>query len=210
MNEPDGPILAYGYATFSPGTVSPKFRAEQSVCNIGYTLSGRARELLPTGETVEEPHDLMLLKPGGEHGWSVPRDAAEPWKVVWFIFVPKTDWLPLLDFPEEFPHFSRLPLAGRNHDAKIRRTLLQAYRFVCMPGGAPLAMNAIERALLWLHAEFSDSGRRLDQRVQAAMETMLRRLADPPSLPELAKRCGLSVSRLGELFLDATGQTPRN
>jgi transcriptional regulator GlxA family with amidase domain len=64
--------------------------------------------------------------------------------------------------------------------------------------------------LLWLHAEFSDSGRRFDPRARAAMETMSRRLTDPLSLPELAKNCGLSVSRLGELFLEATGRTPRD
>jgi AraC family transcriptional regulator of arabinose operon len=210
MQVPGGPILAYGYAAYRPGHAAPTFRAGENVWNISYTLSGRVREILPSGETFDEPHDFMLLKPGGVHGWEVPRDAGEFWKVVWFIFIPKPDWLPLLDLPEAFPKFCRLPLAGRKHDQKIRRALLQAYRHICTPGGGALAMNAIERSLLWLHAEFSDSGRRFDPRARAAMETMSRRLTDPLSLPELAKSCGLSVSRLGELFLEATGQTPRN
>lgn len=210
IRAPIGPILSHGYAAHGPGTASSAFRTGENVWNIAYTLSGRVREILPAGETFEEPHDFMLLKPGGEHGWEVPKDADEPWQVVWFVFIPKPDWLPLLDLPEEFPHFSRLSLVGRKNDLKIRRALLQSYRFACAPGGDAWAMNAIERALLWLQAEFADSGHRFDRRVQAAMETMLRRLADPPSLPDLAKSCGLSVSRLGELFLEATGQTPRN
>ena len=204
-----GPILSYGNAAHAPGHASPIWRAGDNVWNIGYTLSGRAREILPDGETWEEPHDFMLIRPGGIHGWEVPRDAEEPWSVVWFVFLPKPDWLPLMDLPEEFPHFCRLPLAGREHDGKIRRALLQAHRFVSIPGGQALAMNAIERALLWLQLEFADSNTRFDPRVRTAMEILSRRLAEPPSMPELASSCGLSVSRLGELFLEATGQTPR-
>ncbi len=205
-----GPILSYGNMAHRPGYAVPFWRAAENVWNIGYTLSGRVREFLPEGETFEEPHDFMLIKPGGVHRWEVPRDAKEPWSVVWFVFIAKPDWLPLMDFQEEFPCFCRLPLAGRMHDAKIRRALLQAYRFACTPGGQPLAMNAIERALLWLQMEYADNGARFDQRVRMAMEILSRRLADPPSLPELAAGCGLSVSRLGELFLETTGQTPRS
>jgi AraC family transcriptional regulator of arabinose operon len=169
------------------------------------------REILPQGETWEHPHDFMLLKPGGIHGWEVPRDAREPWSVVWFVFVPKPDWLPLLDLPEEFPHFSRLPLAGRRHAGKIRRALLQAHRFAGIPagGGQALAMNAIERALIWVRIEFAEASTRLDPRVRSAMELFTRRLSDPPAMPETAAACGLSPSRLAGLFRAATGQSPR-
>lgn len=206
-----GPLLSYGKAAHPPGTATPPWRAGENVWNIGYTFSGTVREILPQGETWEQAHDFMLMKPGGVHAWEVPRAAREPWSVMWFVFVAKPDWLPLLDLPEEFPHFSRLPLAGRRHDGKIRRALLLAHRFACSPGGGgqALAMNALERALLWLQAEFADTNTRFDPRVRAAMELFTRRLAEPPSLPEAAAASGLSVSRLGELFLASTGLTPR-
>lgn len=209
MSPPSGPILSYGNAAHQPGHASPVWRADENVWNIGYTFSGTVREILSEGETWEQPHDFMLIKPGGIHGWEVPRDAKEPWRVVWFVFVAKPDWLPLLNLPEEFPKFCRLPLAGRKNDARIRGALLQAHRFVCSPDGQALAMNAIERALLWLQLEFTDSSARFDQRVRTAMELFSRRLANPPALTEAASACGLSVSRLGELFLETTGQSPR-
>lgn len=141
----------------------------------------------------------------------VPRDAREPWNVVWFVFKPRPDWFPLLDLPEEFPRFSRLPLAGRKHAGLIRRALLLANRFagIASSSGQALAMNAIERALLWLQVEFATTSTRLDPRVQAAMELFTRRLSEPPAIPEAAAACGVSSSRLGGLFLAATGQSPR-
>ena len=93
----------------------------------------------------------------------------------------------------------------------IRRALLQAYRFAGIPssGGQALAMNAIERALLWLQVEFAETSMRMDPRVRAAMELFTRRLSDPPAMPEAAAACGLSPSRLGKLFRQCTGKNPQ-
>jgi AraC family transcriptional regulator of arabinose operon len=206
-----GPILSYGRAIHLAGMKAASWGPGKGEWNIGYTLSGASREILPQGETRENPRDFMVLKPGGMHAWEVPRNAKEPWSVVWFVFKPKPDWLPLLDLPEEFPHFSRLPLAGRKHAGMIRRALLQAHRFASLPSrdGQALAMNAIERALLWLQVEFAETRTRLDPRVRAAMQLFTRRLSEPPAIPEAAAACGLSPSRLGGLFLAATGQSPR-
>jgi AraC family transcriptional regulator of arabinose operon len=206
-----GPILSYGRAIHPAGMKSAAWGPAKGEWNIGYTLAGASQENLPQGTTWERPHDFMVLKPGGRHAWEVPRNAREPWSVVWFVFKPKPDWLPLLELPEEFPHFSRLPLAGRKHAGMIRRALLQAYRFAGIPssGGQALAMNAIERALLCLQVEFAETGMRMDPRVRAAMDLFTRRLSEPPAIPEAAAACGLSPSRLAGLFLAATGQSPR-
>lgn len=187
-----------------------KWQAGEGIWNIGYTISGTVREILPQGETWEQPGDFMVLKPGGSHAWEVPRDAKEPWWVVYFVFLPKPEWITLLDLPEEFPRFSRIPLAGRKYDGKIRRSLLQAHRFARNPaGGQALAMNALERALLWLQAELKITDTRIDRRVQTVMELFLKRIANPPSIPEAAAACGLSPSRLGDLFREYTGRSPQ-
>lgn len=203
------PILNHGLNVFLPGHRAEKWQLGEGVWNIGYTISGAVREILAQGETWEQPHDLMIIKPGGCHAWEVPRDAREPWRVLWFVFVPKPEWIPWLDLPEEFPRFSRIALAGRKYDEKIRRSLLQARRFAIDPaGGQALAMNALERAFLWLRAEMQTADTRIDRRVQTAMQLFLKRLANPPSIPEAAAACGLSPSRLGGLFRKCLGQPP--
>lgn len=206
-----GPLLSYGLAAHPPGTSTPHWCAGENVWNVAYTFSGTVREILPPHETWERPHDFMILKAGGSHAWAVPADAPEPWTVVWFVFVPKPEWIPLLDLPEELPRFSRIRLAGRKLTGRIRRSLLQAHRFASSPGrgSQALAMNALERALLWLQLELAGDTVRLDARVQTAMELFSRQLAAPPAMPAVAAACGLSPSRLGELFLACTGQTPR-
>jgi AraC family transcriptional regulator of arabinose operon len=204
------PQLAGGLADHSPGLVSVEWNAGDRLWNIGYTFSGTVREILPQGETWEHPHDFMLIKPGGSHCWEVPADAREPWQVVWFVFMAKPEWAPLLNLPEEFPHFSRIPLAGRKYDGKIRRSLLEAHWLAnTQPDRLNLAMNALERALLWLQEELSSDRPQLDPRVTAAMGFFSRRLADPPSIPEAAEACGLSPSRLGKLFRQCTGKNPQ-
>lgn len=202
--------LIHGLNSHPPGTTCAEWRAGKGIWNINYTLSGTLREILPEGETWERPHDFMLLKPGGSHCWEVPRDAREPWRVIYFVFRPKPEWMPLLDLPEEFPHFTRLSLAGRKHDGKIRRSLLEAHRLASHPArNEPLVMNALERALLWLQADQSATRVRMDPRVQATTELFARQLANPPSIPVAAAACGLSPSRLGALFRAATGQSPQ-
>lgn len=203
-------VLHHGFAAHQPGFRSGVWQAPEGVWNIGYTISGTVREILAEGETWEHPHDFMILKPGGSHAWEVPRNSREPWRVVWFIFVPKLEWIPWLDLPEEFPRFSRIPMAGRKHEEKIRRSLLQAKRFADIPDdGEALAMNAIERALLWLQTGIRTADSRIDERVQVAKQMFLRQLANPPSVPEVAQACGLSHSRLAGLFRRHVGLSPQ-
>lgn len=199
-----------GLASYPPGFAAAKFHADEEHWNLSYTLSGSVHEELIQGETTQRAHDFMVLKPGGSHRWSVPLENREPWRVVWFVFVPKPEWMPLLDLPEEYPRFSRIPLAGRKYDAKIRRALLQANWLATSPiGSDALIMNALERALLWVHADQSEKRGRLDLRVQSTMEMFARRLANPPSIPEAAAACGLSPSRLDGLFRAEVGQSPQ-
>jgi AraC-like DNA-binding protein len=203
-------VLHHGFDAYPPGQGVGTWQAGEGIWNIGYTLSGTVREILAQGTTWEQPHDFMVLKPGGSHAWEVPRDAREPWRVIWFVFVPKPEWIPWLDLPEEFPRFSRIALSGRKYDAKIRRSLWQAHRLAINPaGGQALAMNALERALLWLQAELKIADARIDGRVQATLALFLKRIANPPSIPEAAAACGLSPSRLGGLFRKCLGQTPQ-
>ena len=210
LNPLDETVLHHGINISTAGQRCASWKAGEGIWNIGYTISGAVREILAQGETWEQPHDFMVLKPGGSHVWEVPRDAREPWRVVWFVFVPKPEWIPWLDLPEEFPRFSRIALAGREYDEKIRRSLLQAHRFaINSADGQALAMNALERALLWLQMELKITDVRIDRRVQATLSLFFKRLANPPSIPEAAAACGLAPSRLGGLFRKCLGLSPQ-
>ena len=200
----------HGLSSHPPGTACAEWRAGEGIWNISYTFSGSVREILPGGGTWQWPHDFMFLKPGGSHCWEVPRDEPGPWRVVYFVFRPRPEWLPLLELPEEFPHFTRISLAGRKHDGRIRRPLLEAHRLASLPGrNEALVMNALERALLWLQVDQAATRSRTDPRVQSVMELFSRQLDRPPSIPVAAAACGLSPSRLGSLFRAATGQSPQ-
>jgi AraC family transcriptional regulator of arabinose operon len=199
-----------GLVNYPPGLDAQKFYTGKHFWSINYTLSGTAHEILPQGDVWLQPHDITILKPGGIHRWEVPRNNSQPWQVVWFIFVPMPQWDSLFAFPEEFPHFCHISLAERKYDRKIRRAFIQAHWLANSPqGNHSLVMNYLEQALLWLQAELSANYTRLDQRVQSTMELFLRRLSNPPSIPEAAAVCGLSPSRLTGLFRVSTGQTPQ-
>ena len=51
-----GPLLSYGLAPHPPGMKSASWSAGKNEWNIGYTLAGDVREILPQGKTWEHPH----------------------------------------------------------------------------------------------------------------------------------------------------------
>jgi transcriptional regulator GlxA family with amidase domain len=72
------------------------------------------------------------------------------------------------------------------------------------------ALNCLERVLIYcndLNPSFEMAG--VDVRARRAMELIGERLADPPSVAELARNVGLSRSRFTAVFSDATGLSPR-
>jgi len=203
--------LICGLAAHAPGVATANFQVAPHLWNIGYTLSGTVHEVLPDNETWQHAGDFMVLKPNGLHRWEVPRKEKHPWRVVWFLLTPKPEWVPLLDLAEEFPRFSRISLKSRKNHFKIRRALLNAYWLATSPkGGTSLAMNAVERALLWLEADQHARHQRMDPRIEATMELFSKRLSNPPSIAEAATACGLSSSRLQGLFLASTGRSPQD
>jgi len=204
-----GPILTQNLSRFPPGTRSDLWTAPTAAWTLAYTLSGTVREFIGDAEMWLHPGDLLILKPGISHRWEVPADAPDPWAVAWLVFNPNPDWILLLDQPESQPHCSRIPLAGTPVNGKIRRGLIQACRWAALPlpDYRRLAMNAIERVLIWLQMT-PHRAAQTDPRIRKAITLLSHRMADPPALRELTRHCGLSASRLNRLFQSVTGQTP--
>jgi AraC family transcriptional regulator of arabinose operon len=175
-----------------------------------YTLDGKGRFGHAGGDFLVRKGDLVLLAPNVRNDYGL-EDSRKSWDLLWAYFFPRSDWLPLLQWPLLAPGLSHLHLSNSTARRRIVRQLAEAHR---LHTGARrqremLAMNALEKALLLCDAINPRSEQAaIDPRVVRAMDYICRNLAEPVTLAGLAERCGLSVSRLAHLFRAQAGQTP--
>ena len=162
-------------------------------------------------DVITEPGDVVIIQPAVPHDYGTapsPAGVSGHWSLQFAHFRPRPEWLAWLDWPQPVPGVVRVRTAGdarrRIHEALQaadsfgRSDLRQATRF---------AVNAVEAALLWCTTSDPGAGL-LDPRVLAAMEDMAGRLAEPITVPELARRADLSVSRFAHLFAEQVGVSP--
>ena len=184
------------------------------------TLGGGGRFGHSGGGFTTVPGDLTLYRPGARHDYGVA-PAPGFWELLWTHFHAPPNWLPLLAWPEAALGLMRLHL----EDGAVRVKALDCFReaHALATGALPsaprrreaFAMNALEACLLWCDTQNPLSelsriaGRRVDARVQAAMEFLTRHLAEPVAMDALADACGLSASRLAHLFRAQVGLTPQ-
>ena len=76
-----------------------------------------------------------------------------------------------------------------------------------VPRSIDLAVNALERALLWLATTTRDD-QGLDDRVREAVLFIARHLDGPLDVSAIARAVHLSPSRLSHLFAEAMGMPP--
>ena len=171
-----------------------------------YTLSGAARFGFNGGNICAGAGDMTLLRPGTPHDY---KTAGEHWELLWAHFHPEPGWQPLLAWPEAAPGLMELRPAGTGAAEKISERLQEMHRLAtgALPRRDLLAMNALEEVLLRCDMLPRPGAPRLDPRVQAAMDSLCRRLGDPVSFETVAAECGLSASRLSHLFREQSGQT---
>ncbi|MBE7157482.1 MAG: helix-turn-helix domain-containing protein [Rhodospirillales bacterium] len=189
-----------------------------------YTMSGAGCFRLGDAELITTPGTAVLLRPGTPQHYSVARSAGT-WRFLWFHFWPRADWEPWLQrWPLVAPGTHHLPSPGSAGSSatgggsrNIGRLLAQAHRWASgtTAQGPDRAFNAMEAALLALGevGAFAENGLRAstdrtDPRVEAAAAHLRDHLTDPPTLPELSRRLGLSPSRLAHRFRDDLGVAP--
>jgi AraC family transcriptional regulator of arabinose operon len=175
-----------------------------------YTLGGQGRFGHDRGELQARKGDLVLLRPRVRNDYGLEENLKR-WDLLWAYFFPRADWLALLKWPEEAPGLLCLHLSNPPMRTRIVRQLMEAHR---LHRGASrqremLAMNALEKVLLLCdgaNPRSEEAG--LDSRVLRAMDYLCQNLSQPVTLDRLARRCGLSISRLAHLFREQVGQTP--
>lgn len=173
-----------------------------------YTEAGSG--LIRAGEkTVHhtQPGEALLYETGFEQDYSTnPR--AGTWRLLWAHFQPRPAWRPWLEWPLIAPG-TRLVDIPEDIRPDFIAAMNRVGRFCRRKDAVNLAMAALEEAILWGHEAASRHRLpALDERIRKARRILADEFKEPFSLPALARRCGLSVSRLSHLFKQ-TGETPQ-
>jgi AraC family transcriptional regulator of arabinose operon len=171
-----------------------------------YTLAGAGRIGLADGTQKRlAPAEALLFEPHARQEYGTD-PAAGQWHFLWVHFHARAHWRPWLRWPEAAPGIQHaavgLPAVHQAVTAALRKVLAAARRV--SPMAPDLAFNALEEALLWIHAaaDSRETGTHGDDRVRRAMDYFADHLDQPFDLAAVARHCGLSPSRLGHLFKD--------
>jgi len=152
--------------------------------------------------------DSVLWAAGARQDFGCHR-SGEPWEIVWAHFRPRAHWQHWLGWPILDAGVSWIPKPQAQLRARIDESLLEmdATQHSHLPRSADFALNALERAMLWLDAA-SPGTQQLDDRLHEAVLFIARHLARPLSVREIAEAVQLSPSRLSHLFKDQLGTSP--
>ncbi|MBI1336461.1 MAG: helix-turn-helix domain-containing protein [Phycisphaera sp.] len=179
-----------------------------------YTLSGGGRLIGADGESHCRAHEVVLFKPGFEHGYFTDESCGE-WEFYWAHFLPRADFTTHLDWPPTATGMEgccRLAIPeAHGLREQIVNHMAQVHRLMCgyAPMRSQLAQNALESALLWCDTVNPRTQREtFDRRVRIAMDHVARSLHRRITVDELARLVHLSPSRFAHLFRDQTGLTP--
>jgi AraC family transcriptional regulator of arabinose operon len=174
-------------------------------CLLMVTVGGRGRVRGERGESLAVRGDAVLVMAHAPHDFAP--DGVR-WDMQWAHFLPTAEQEEHLRWGELSPGLRLLRLGDGPHLEEIAATLergaarLRSGQTLAVP----LAEAALAEAILLCDAR-NPTRAALDARVRSAMEYLGARLDRPVRLPEVARACGLSVSRLARLFRAQTGTT---
>lgn len=134
------------------------------------------------------------------------------WRFLWAHYLPRKGWTHAAHWPE----LARGVRGFHVESGMGRQAIVHAMEEMTAwvgrsgPRAVDFALNALERALLWMDLEHGQ-GRDLavDARIRAVAERLERQTGEPFDLAALTRGAGLSVSRLAHLFREQWGVPPR-
>jgi AraC family transcriptional regulator, arabinose operon regulatory protein len=174
------------------------------------TLSGTMlRRCGPLRRFRPQPnHTLLLTPPDTPYGLR-GRTAGDE---IWVLFQPRAALVPLLDWPRD-PVFGlpALPLPCSAQAREIVAVFEEVHRH--SQGAAPTdrlwAENALDRLLLLAAGLAAAQGASVgDDRIRSSIAYLEHAFRHRLTVPHLAGRAGLSVSRYAHLFRAQTGCSP--
>ncbi len=178
-----------------------------------YTMSGLGRFDHAEGTFLAEPKVLVLLSPGTAHSYG-SEASLKRWELLWVHFSPRLHWHPWLTWPEVAPGLRYSRVDREEDEQKVVSTLQDVHRLATsvLPYRTDLALNALERLLLWvkfINPDPRGAAWSLDARVQRAMNYLSEHMSERVTLRDVAEEVHLSPSRLAHLFREQVGVTPQ-
>jgi len=140
---------------------------------------------------------------------SVAAPAGDSWEIIWAHYRPRKGWPDPLTWPAVGAGVARVAAPSVGQRGRIEQSLLETDAFArsSVHRGMDLAMNALERSLLWLDSA-SPHAHQLDDRIQEAVMFIARHLDHAMTVGTIAEEVHLSPSRLAHLFTRQVGTSP--
>lgn len=164
-------------------------------------IEGRDPVVLSAGDTI-------LWSAGATQDFGTCGDG-QPWELVWTHFHPRREWQGWFRWPKLGPGVAWVPAPPDRQRRRIEGALIEMDSFArsAFPQASEFALNALERALLWLDAATPEPGG-IDEPVQEAVLFISRHLDQPLNVRGIADAVHLSPSRLAHLFSQQIGVSP--
>jgi AraC family transcriptional regulator, arabinose operon regulatory protein len=189
-----------GYATYrSRGTTD---------WLLMHTLEGEGRLGTDGPDVRALPGTTTLIRPATRHDYGV-EPVLQHWHFLYVHFHPRTDWQPMLAWPEVAEGISQL----RTTPGPAQRITAALRDCVRHDAGSArsrelLAMNALETALLGCDA-LHPQAPVIDPRLQAVLDLIDSDLPGDLGVRRLAAMTHLSASRFAHLFRSQLGVSPQ-
>jgi len=173
-----------------------------------HTVAGRGFAGCGGEMTPQVRGSTVLYAPGTPHHYGTDPEKGA-WRILWCHFRIQRDWGMLLDWPEIGQGLRQLHVKNAGLQHHVRTSLRTLVEDLGRRIGSTqeLAANSLERSLLLLHG--SPHSGALDERVWKAARILAAGISEPVGMAELARRTGLSDSRLAHLFSEQFGMPPR-
>lgn len=165
------------------------------------TISGAVLFRFDGGSMLAEAGQIVLIRPGVPMDYGIPPKPGR-WNVIWAVFEDRPAWAPWLRWPEVAPGYLHLHLQDRIIRQSVHRQLLSMHRLAtsAQPQRQPLAINALEAALLWCQNACPAATAAMDHRIGRAMEFLTHNLSHKLNLRQIAAHAGISTAQLTRLF----------
>ncbi len=161
----------------------------------------------PAADTVLVPGRAALIAPRTGHDYGIAA-GADHWDLLFAHFHPSAHWLTLLEWPRAADGIGVIDLGGPAGERVVSGLVEAAWlQHSAYPRAEMLALNALERVLLWCDTK-SPRGLQLDERIVRALDLAERAAPRRLSIADLAAASTLSPSRFAHLFREQLGTSP--
>ncbi|MEO6845738.1 MAG: AraC family transcriptional regulator [Chthoniobacterales bacterium] len=209
LEKPHGPIdrIRSGEMSFPCGDRCYRARGTDDWLLL-FTIHGTG--VVATGEVRKKlnPGTVALYHPNTPQDYYTDPETGH-WHCAWSHFHPLNHWHPWLQWPAVAKGLYMLNIGNDFTSSQVVTALSESFRFFAqqLPESNDLAINALERAIIWINT--SNQAQRLDERIRKAVNMLTEHAGQPLSVDTIARECGLSASRFSYLFRKQVGTSPQ-